>query len=153
MQQNAFSGASTVQYSGYQINQKGAKPVPEKVTTIVSLIVNCPKPKTIAELRRFLLNAFLHAAKKNDKRLIVWTEEAEIAFKKCKGSQTALLDHSKINSPSFLITDASNLACGAALQQKINGLWEPIAFFSKKFSPQEINIVLMTENLLQFIKQ
>ena len=72
-------GASTVQYLGYQIDQKGARPVTEKVAAIQ----NYPKPKDVTELRRFLgminfyrrfianaasvqapLNAFLQGAKK-----------------------------------------------------------------------------------------
>ena len=145
-------GASTVQYLGYQIDQKGARPVTEKVAAIQ----NYPKPKDVTELRRFLgminfyrrfianaasvqapLNAFLQGAKKKDKRPITWTEEAEKAFKTCKDSvaNAALLAHPENNSPLILTTDASDLACGAALQQQVNGTWEPIAFFSKKFSP------------------
>lgn len=87
-----------------------------------------------------LLNAVFQGAKKKDKRSIVWTEEAEKAFQTYKNSLTdaALLAHPKINSPLILITDASDVACGAALQQKVNGLWESITFFSKKFLPQEI---------------
>ena len=136
---------STV-YLGYQINQKGAEPVPEKVAAIV----NYPKSETIAELRHILgmvyrrfienaagaqapLNAVLQDAKKKNKRSIVWTEEAK---KTSKNFDAALLAHPKINSLLILITKASNVVV-LVFQQKVNSLWESI-FFSKKFSPQEI---------------
>ena len=87
------------------------------------------------------LNEYLKGAKRKDKRPIVWTEEAEKAFQNCKDSlaNAASLVHPTYDSPLLLTTDASNSACGAALQQKVNGTWKPIAFFSRKLSPQEIN--------------
>ncbi len=35
------------------------------------------------------------------------------------------------------MTDASDTAVGAVLQQNINGKWNPISFFSKKTTPAE----------------
>ena len=35
------------------------------------------------------------------------------------------------------MTDASDTAVGAVLQQQINGEWKPIAFFSKRLKPAE----------------
>lgn len=36
-----------------------------------------------------------------------------------------------------LITDASDIGMGAALEQKINDDWKPLGFFSRKFTPTE----------------
>lgn len=147
-------GSPSVRYLGYLIDSKGAKPLPEKVKAIVEY----KKPDTIADLRRFLgvvnfyrrfvknaasiqapLNKFLEGAKKRDKRPIAWTIETERAFEACKNSlaDAVLLVHPRDNAPLLLTTDASDLACGAVLQQETNGVWEPLGFYSKKFSPQE----------------
>ncbi|XP_076394344.1 uncharacterized protein LOC100875763 [Megachile rotundata] len=147
-------GSPSVRYLGYLINSKGASPVPEKVESIV----NYTKPNTVADLRRFLgmlnfyrrfiknaankqapLNKYLEGAKKHDKKPIVWTSETEKAFEECKSSlaNATLLAHPKINAPLLLQTDASDSASGAVLQQKVNGIWEPLGFYSKKFTPQE----------------
>ncbi|XP_066980121.1 uncharacterized protein [Macrobrachium rosenbergii] len=38
---------------------------------------------------------------------------------------------------TMLTTDASNIACGAVLEQLVNGTLQPLAVFSRKFSPAE----------------
>ncbi len=51
--------------------------------------------------------------------------------------------------PTCLMTDASDTAVGAVLQQNINGKWNPISFFSKKTTPAEtvpLTVPLLTEN-------
>jgi hypothetical protein len=35
------------------------------------------------------------------------------------------------------LTDASTTAMGAALQQRVNNAWQPLAFFSKKLNPTQ----------------
>ncbi|KMQ86113.1 gag-pol polyprotein [Lasius niger] len=91
-------GEEQVDFLGYRISGQGIKPLPDKV----EVITNYPKPKTIIELRRFLgmlnyyrrciknaahdqavLNDYLKDSKKNDKRPIVWTSQANEAFDKC----------------------------------------------------------------------
>ena len=72
-------------------------------------------------------------------RPLEWTEEACATFEKTKAalSDAALLIHPKMNAPTCLMTDASDTAVGAALQQFVEGYWQPIAFFSKKMKPAE----------------
>ena len=41
------------------------------------------------------------------------------------------------DAPLFLITDASNIAIGAALEQEVSGLRQPLAFFSRKLTTPE----------------
>jgi len=54
-------------------------------------------------------------------------------------SQAALLVHPTRNAKLRLVTDASDTDIGAALEQKIrNSSWQPHAFFSRKFYPQQI---------------
>ena len=88
-----------VSFLGYAISERGYKPLPKKVETII----NFPKPKNVDELRRFLgvmnfyrgsiskaahsqlhLNKYLRGAKKRDKTPIKWDIMAEVAFQECK---------------------------------------------------------------------
>jgi len=85
------------------------------------------------------LNNLLKDSKRNDKRPIPWTEETNKAFEKCRNelTQAALLSHPAEQAPLFIVTDASNTAIGAALEQDEQGQRKPIAFFSKKLSPTQ----------------
>ena len=85
----------------------------------------------------------LHAAvgnKSKEKRApIDWTTECELAFveaKKALASAT-LLHHPSPSEETRLTTDASGVAVGGKLEQKVKGLWAPVAFFSKKLKPAE----------------
>lgn len=144
-------GQSKLDFLGYTISPEGITPTEEKVQAIQSY----PLPNTIQELRRFVgmlnfyrssiphaaehqkeLSKFFHNAKKNDKRKIQWTEEAKDAFNRCKQDikNCALLSYPSLTEPFAVMTDASNTCAGAVIQQKINGKWRPLGFFSKKFS-------------------
>ena len=41
-------------------------------------------------------------------------------------AQATLLFHPKLGAPTRLITDASNIAVGAILEQQINNVWQPL---------------------------
>lgn len=148
-------GVPELDFLGYLISQDGIRPIPKKVEAISKF----PKPRTIAELRRFLgmvnfyrrslvnaastqapLNSYLHESKKNDKREIVWSLEAEAAFEKTKSdlANAALLVHPCIGAEIRVVSDASDFAMGAVLEQVKTDSFEPLAFFSKKFSPAQI---------------
>uniref|UniRef100_A0A5S6QNA3 RT_RNaseH_2 domain-containing protein n=1 Tax=Trichuris muris TaxID=70415 RepID=A0A5S6QNA3_TRIMR len=47
-------------------------------------------------------------------------------------ADATLLHHPNPTAPMALMVDASDQAIGAVLQQKTNGSWNPIAFFSKR---------------------
>lgn len=89
-----------------------------------------------AAMHQYALNKYMHNSKKNDKTKINWTDEALQSFEDCKRDITnaVLLSHPSAGAPLALMTDASNLCAGAVLQQKIEGRWKPLGFFSKKFS-------------------
>jgi hypothetical protein len=52
------------------------------------------------------------------------------------------------SAPISLATDASNTHIGAVLQQKVNGSWQPLSFFSKKLSPPETRYSTFDRELL-----
>lgn len=63
---------------------------------------------------------------------LLWTPLAEQAFQKSKEemSEATLLYHSETDATLALVCDVSGHSIGAALQ-RVQGTWEPLAFFSK----------------------
>lgn len=144
-------GKDKIDFLGYEVSSNGIRPTEERTKAISSY----PKPKTIADLRRFLgminfyrsclprqaeqqneLNKYLHNQKRNDKTPIEWTTQAELAFEKCRQSilEATQLIHPLPGSPLALMTDASDYSLGAVLQQRINNVWKPLAYYSKSMS-------------------
>lgn len=67
------------------------------------------------------------------------TDAAKQAFTSIKAhiARATLLRHPKADAPTCLLTDASDIAVGAVLQQFVNGEWQPISFFSRKLTSTE----------------
>lgn len=123
----------------------------------VQVIYDFPQPKSDRQLRQFIglvnfYHRFLpHAAElmqplhdllskhKSTSTVLEWSEEAMTAFNATKEAlaNATLLSYPKPDAPISLMTDASDLAVGAVLQQYSNGTWQPISFFSKKMKPAE----------------
>jgi hypothetical protein len=73
------------------------------------------------------------------KGCLSWTPAMTHSFQTAKSSLSSAIPLHFYNpsAPLSLATDASNSHVGAVLQQKINGSWQPLSFFSKKLSPTE----------------
>lgn len=144
-------GQSEVNFLGYNVSARGTQPLEDKVLTIKEY----PRPKSAKELRRFLgminfyrrflpqaadeqapLHEMLAGPTIKGSTILTWTPELNDAFEKCKLSlsRTTLLAHPVHEAPLSLVTDASNVAIGAVLQQRIEDAWQPLAFFSKKLN-------------------
>ena len=54
----------------------------------------------------------------------------------------------KAEAPTCLLTDASDTAVGAVLQQFVNDAWHPISFFSKRMSSTESRYSTFDRELL-----
>lgn len=158
-------GKKCIHYLGYEIDEFGTRPLPNRVTAILEF----KKPNNVSELRRFLgivnfyrrfiphaarpqalLNEYLVGAKKNDKRPIAWTLETEKAFLECKTqlANSSLLAHPLENAPLALQTDASDASMGAVLEQFCDGRWEPLGFYSKKLSQAQTKYSTYDRELL-----
>uniref|UniRef100_A0A0C9RQ48 RNA-directed DNA polymerase n=1 Tax=Fopius arisanus TaxID=64838 RepID=A0A0C9RQ48_9HYME len=158
-------GQEEVIFLGYRINKQGFTPPPDRVQAIQDF----PKPQTISDLRRFLgminyyrrctpqtaqiqvpLNDLLKGAKKRDKTNINWTPALDEALDKCKQSIIAAVQAAFLSptAPIALVTDASDFAIGAALEQLENGAWKPLGFFSRKLSPAETRYSTYDRELL-----
>lgn len=158
-------GVEKINFLGYEVSSSGIKPTQERIETISKY----PQPKTIIELRRFLgmlnfyrdflphqahlqndLNKYLHNRKKNDKTPIEWTTAAIQAFEKCRQSITeaTTLCFPVPGCSLAIMTDASDHSLGAVLQQKIENIWKPLAFFSKAMSATQCRYSVYDRELL-----
>ncbi|GFT42600.1 retrovirus-related Pol polyprotein from transposon 17.6 [Nephila pilipes] len=92
-------GETSVKFLGYIVTAEGISPIPGKVAAIT----NFPKPENVKDLRRFLatcnfyrrfipqvartqtvLNNYLKEVKRNDLKLILWSDDSTAAFEKGK---------------------------------------------------------------------
>jgi cleavage and polyadenylation specificity factor subunit 1 len=157
-------GKASLEFLGHLVDKDGIRPLAEKVQVIQEF----PQPTTQCELRRFLgllnfyhrfipgcaailhpLNALLSPPSKKDAP-VQWTAEATVSFNQSKQAlaNASLLCHPQADAPTCVITDASNTAVGAVLQQFIGSVWSPIAFFSRKLRPAETRYSTFDRELL-----
>ena len=146
-------GIQELQFLGHRVNHLGVSPLPEQV----QVIRNFPQPCTLRQLRTFLglvnfyhrfipkyaailmpLNSLLKTTATNS-RALQWTPLATTAFRNIKDAlaDATLLVHPKPNAPLNVMTDASDVAIGAVLQQFLDNKWCPLSYFSRKLSPTE----------------
>ena len=73
----------------------------------------------------------LYESLKGEKQ-IKWTTEVTSSFRAAKDilSKRTLLYHPQMNANTRITVDASDIAMGAALEQEIDGIIKPLAFFS-----------------------
>lgn len=147
-------GAPEVTFLGYRISASGTKPLDTKIEAIRDY----PPPKDIRQLRRFLgmanfyrrflpdaariqapLNALLAGAVKGSTPINL-TDDALKAFQNTKESlaNATMLAHPDCGAKLALVTDASDVAIGAVLQQLKDDVWQPLAFFSRKLSSSQV---------------
>ena len=157
-------GASELDFLGHRVTACGIRPLEDKV----SAIRNFPQPSSLRGLREFLgmvnfyhrfipncagllqpLNQLLSSPKHTSSQL-TWVEAATTAFHTIKQvlADATLLVHPKPLAPTCIMTDASEYAVGAVLQQYIDDGWQPIAYFSKKLRPAETRYSTFDRELL-----
>ena len=156
-------GVSTLNFLGYTVSKDGAIPPTERVQAIT----NFPRPTTVKELSEFIglityyhrflpkvaaLLDPLYAARKglSKNQKLSWSEDMITAFNKVKHcmATATMLVHPTDGTPLALVADASDIAVGAALQQQRNGVWEPLAFFSKRLRQSELQYSAFDKELL-----
>lgn len=154
-----------IEFLGYHVSSKGTKPIVDRVKAIQDF----QRPKTIKDLRRFLgalnfyrrfiagaaksqvlLHALLSGPKVKNSSQVAWTPALEEAFNACKTSiaNAALLAHPDSSAPLSIVTDASDFAIGSVIQQKVEGQWQPLGFFSRKLKPAQVKYSAYDRELL-----
>lgn len=149
-------GKNVINFLGHRVDEKGITPLPERVQAIAEF----QRPEIAKELRRFIatmnfyrrflpravdnqakLQRLIIGNKKNDTTPLVWNDEANDAFEKCKQelANAVLLAHPASNAPLVLQVDASKIAVGAALHQIIDGGMQPLGFYSKRLTDAQKN--------------
>lgn len=143
-------GRDSVRFLGLEVTAAGVKPTSEKVNDLL----NMSAPRDTAECRRFIgmINFYhrfvpglatilrpLHDLANQPKRHFAWTEELTTAFERAKNALAAasLLSYPLPDAVTQVAADASDKAVGAVIQQFQAGRWVPLAYHSKKLSPQQ----------------
>ena len=146
-------GVTHLDFLSHHIDSHGISPLPEKVQAVRDF----PQPQSQRQLRRFigLVNFYhrflphcanlmhpLHSLLSSGKakpRNLTWTDKAVTSFNATKEApaNASLLSYPTPDAPTCLMTDASDMAVRAVLQQHIQGTWHPISFFSHKMTPAE----------------
>ena len=142
-----------VESVGYTIGSKEVRMSDDKVKHIVAWNA----PRSVNEVQQFWGSAnfyrrFIRSSSAISPPLTQlmkkgkiwnWTTECQEAFellKKCFVEAPLLVNY-HLDKPLIIETNASDLAKGAVLSQYEEGdkKWHPVAFYSKKFSPAELN--------------
>jgi hypothetical protein len=154
-----------VAFLGFLVGPNGVKMDPAKVEAITSW----PIPKSAQDIRmfiglanfyrRFIKNFSKMAApmtallKKN--RRFQWTQEAQSSFDELRSAFTTapILRHFNPSLPTVVEADASDYAEGGVISQRDPGTGElhPIAFWSRKFNPAELNYEIYDKEMLAIV--
>ncbi|CAH8465108.1 unnamed protein product [Dicrocoelium dendriticum] len=154
-------GKSSIEFLGHRISATGIEPLSQKVTAIKDF----PEPTSFKQLKRFLgiVNYYrrfipccarimqpLTDLLRGNQRSFVFTKSARLAFSNLKDAiaNAALLAHPVPSAPISLVTDASDEAVGAVLQQAVDNTWQPLGFFSKRLQPAETRYSTFGKELL-----
>ena len=152
-----------VEFLGHVISQEGIKTDPKKTEAVRTW----PKPANIHSLRSFLgfcsyyrrfIPDFAAIAKPLHRltekgAAFVWTEECSKAFESLKQKmvKAPVLAHPDFSQGFILDTDASDLAIGAVLSQKIEGQERVIAYASRTLTKSERRYCVTRKELLALV--
>jgi hypothetical protein len=157
--------AQEIDYLGYVIGAEGIRMSPKKLDTIR----DWPEPRSVKDVQSFLgfanfYRRFVHRYSqiavpltslcKKDTPFI-FNEQARSAFTQLKHALLSYptLHHFNPKLPCTLATDASDFALAAVLMQPDNsGSLHPVAYYSRKFTPAEINYEVYDKELLAVIE-
>ena len=143
-------GKTEIDFLGHHITKDGATPLPTKVAAISEFT----RPSTVKGLQEFIgmVNFYhrfvpaaanimhpLYQALVGKPKELLWSEEMISAFNQAKEAlaKATMLTHPQADAPTAITVDASGVAVGAALEQLVNGSWQPLAFFSRQLRPAE----------------
>jgi hypothetical protein len=155
--------STSVAFLGYIVSHQGVSMDPSKVQAIA----DWPIPTTLKHVQSFL--GFCNFYRQFIKGYSIvatpltdltkgdgpfkWTQAAQAAFEALKLAfeSADILRHADPSLPYILETDASDFGMGAVLSQEFPDGIRPIAFFSKKFSPAELNYTVHNKELLAIV--
>ena len=154
-------GRQEIDFLGHRITKQGITPLPSKVAAIRGFA----RPSTVKSLQEFMgmvnfyhrfvpaaadiMQPLFHALRGKPKELL-WNKRMTSAFNLAKEAlaSAAMLAHPRTDAPTAITVDASGVAVGAALEQLVNGSWQPLAFFSRQLRPAEQKYSAFNRELL-----
>jgi hypothetical protein len=153
-----------VQFLGFVISPQGIEMDPEKI----SAVLLWPKPQNARDIQVFLgLANFYRRFIKNFSKIAQpltamlkknatfhWNADTDIAFLRIKEQMVMgpVLRHYDSNKPCIIETDASDFALGAVCSQRSeDGALHPIAYYSRKLLPAEMNYQIYDKELLAIV--
>ena len=130
--QKCILGVPELQFLGHMVSSKGIRPLEEKVQAVRDF----PTPSTQRQLHEFLdmINFYhrfipncaqivqpLNSLSTPSRKDLNWSTQATEAFTSIKKAlaDATLLAHPHTKAPLSIMTDASNIAAGAVLQQLV----------------------------------
>ncbi|XP_066965449.1 uncharacterized protein [Macrobrachium rosenbergii] len=143
-------GVEKADFLGHEISPDGIRPLASKVAAVTRF----PTPTSVKAVQEFLgmvnyyrrlIPGITHTMGphteilKGQPKSLVWGPSQQQAFSLMKAglAEATALAHQDPKAPLQLMTDASNVACGAVLEQIVAGAPQPIALFSKKLNLTE----------------
>jgi len=126
-----------IQYLGHLVSEAGINPMPDKIQALKDWPTpNCLTDLGLASYYRKFVRGFATIAEPltaliRKKVRFTWSQEAQQAFDRLN---EALMEITSLSFPvpylpCILDTDASDVAIGAVLSQKVDDEERPIAFF------------------------
>ena len=115
-----------MKFLGHHVCAEGISPLPSAIDAIVNFVK--PGHTRLSPKSNFDLK---------------WDQNAESAFSESKEilANATLLVHPDPMAQINITCDASDVAVGGVLQQYLNGMWQPLSFFSKKLNPAETRYI------------
>ncbi|KAK4700362.1 hypothetical protein P7C70_g5887, partial [Phenoliferia sp. Uapishka_3] len=155
---------SETEYLGYIVSPQGVTMNPKKV----ECIRNWPVPRSVKDVQSFLgfanfyrrfirgFSAITSPLSRLTKKGVAFhmTPNALEAFEALKIAFTTapVLIHFQPGVQLVLEMDSSDFATAAVISQKVDGVLHPIAFFSRKLQPAELNYEIHDKELLPIIE-
>ena len=157
-------GEDELPFLGHICSHKGLRPDPSKILAVKSM----KNPSCVAEIRTFLglvgyYRSFIPQMADriiNLNRLLrkgtdfIWSEECSSEFNDMKNClcDLSLRIFPDMTRPFELHTDASDYALGSVLVQKdLDGTDMPIEFYSRSFTPAELNYTVYEKECLAVV--
>ena len=156
-------GRDEITFLGYNISSQGIQPLPDRVQAILEY----PLPETAKKLQKFLgmINFYhrfiprasvilrgLHTLSRSrpSTKQLAWSEDDKKSFNEVKHllSRATLLAFPRENAELGLSTDASDKGMGAVLEQRVRGVWQPLAFFSRAIDSAQTKYSAFDRELL-----
>ena len=156
----------SLSFLGHHVSSGGVAPLEDRVLAIRSYST----PTSVRQLQKFLglvnfyrrfiprcaeitepLCSILRQPKTTKRAdTFVWSDAAAAAFDavKCALADATMLVYPVSGCPLNVAVDASNVAVGAVLQQQVDNIWQPLAFFSRLLKPAETRYSTFGRELL-----